>query len=189
MPRFHRPAGAAAFCLLLALTSGAAQAAPGAALKAGERACYGVTLTGAERARQTKGAVVAALVELHRERINGDEKTLWGALHVRLQGSGKAAFVKDGCQTQPDGALRCSIACDGGAFLVRSADGGVTLSASDDGVRVKSCGSSLKQLSAATLTPADLSPLPRLQPRPASECRAAMARLEKLLAAEEAGEN
>lgn len=180
------PRALALVALAFAAAPAVAQSSPVDALKAGERACYGVKLGGADAAKLAKGAVTTAHVELHREQSDSGS-VVWGALHVRLKGGNKTAFVKDGCEKQPDGALKCSIACDGGTFIVSSAGGdAIALAVSGDGVRVRTCGSSLKQLGTALLTPANIAPIARLTPRPASECRTPMARFEKLLEAEEA---
>lgn len=183
---FISPRALAFVALALTAAPAAAQSSPVDNLKVGQRACYGVKLTGADLAKQAKNGVVTANVELHRE----DAEVVWGALHVRLKGGGRSAFVKDGCQKQADGSLRCSIACDGGTFTVSSAGAdAISLAVADDGVRVRTCGSSLKQLGTALLTPANIAPIARLTPRPLSECRAPMARFEKLLEAEEAAIN
>ncbi|WP_342362709.1 hypothetical protein [Terrarubrum flagellatum] len=181
-------AACAAMSFATLVSSAAAQSAPADQLKSGERACYGASLGKADLARAPKGAISEVLVELHRELLNGADDTVWGALHVRLKGAGKSAFVKDGCQKQQDGSLRCSIACDGGAFMISNAgDGAISLAVGEDGVRVRTCGSSLKQLGTALLKPADIAIASKLTPRPASQCRQPMARFEKLLEKEEAG--
>ncbi len=174
--------GAVAASLIFAALSAVPAFAqtPGDGLKIGQRACYGLAAP--------KGRVTTLSLELHREDVNGTgEATMWGALHARMKGDKRTSFVKDGCEKQPDGSLRCSIACDGGAFMI-SADGQtVTVKVGDDGVRVRSCGSRLKALGTALIKPADIGGSVQLTPRPAATCRTPMARFEKLLKAEEEG--
>lgn len=177
--RFHLPI--VAMTMIVAASAARAQQSPGEQLKDGESACFGATVAPAELARLPKGAISQAMIEIRRE---GDIR--WGAVLVRLKGDRKTAFVKDGCEKQSDGSLRCSVACDGGFFSLAARENGVTLTVGDDGLRVRTCGSSLKQLGTAVLKPADIRLVANLEPRPARECRTPMRRFEVLLQKEEA---
>jgi hypothetical protein len=150
-------------------------------LAPGARACYGSATPDNPRATRI-------LLELHSEQLESQDPILWGRLFAEVKGEPLPGYVYDGCGPGAEpGTLNCSVACDGGSFTIAEAEGGdVRLNVSNDGVRLKTCGSNVEEIGAFNLAPTDL---PRggatLSPRDHSECREAMEHFEKLLEVEE----